>query len=402
MDQKKEVTRVLEDISGTLNNFIEQTASPGLLSGYTGCALFFAYYYKLTGKKKYLKKVHHILLQSIRELAATPLPSSHCNGISGIAWCIQHLINEGFADAGDMADIFEEVDELLGNAIQDELQQQRYDFLHEGLGIALYFLEKEDHIAAPLTDVVTLLEKAAVPFSEGISWQDHVTELKENGQPLMSFNMGLAHGVPAIITILGMIYHKGIEKDRTRLLIERSMSWILATRNLPEENVTSLYPVLVDSNRVALTGKQSRLGWCYGDLSIATLLLNTGHWLGNASYKEEALNILNHTLQYRDARNGSVHDACLCHGSAGISHIYRRSYLLTGQFALLKGADKWLAYTLQLNNRKDGAAGFKFYAKDSYENSYGLLEGITGIGLSLIAALDNNNAPAWDRCLLLS
>jgi len=34
-------------------------------------------------------------------------------------------------------------------------------------------------------------------------------------------------------------------------------------------------------------------------------------------------------------------------------------------------------------------------------NSYNLLEGITGIGLALIAVLDPQ-AAAWDRCMLLS
>jgi hypothetical protein len=51
---------------------------------------------------------------------------------------------------------------------------------------------------------------------------------------------------------------------------------------------------------------------------------------------------------------------------------------------------------------KDGPAGFKFYTDSKYENYYGILEGITGIGLSLIAALDPATTPAWDRCLLLS
>jgi hypothetical protein len=45
---------------------------------------------------------------------------------------------------------------------------------------------------------------------------------------------------------------------------------------------------------------------------------------------------------------------------------------------------------------------FKSYANGKYEDSYGMLEGVTGTGLALIAALDPATIPAWDRCLLLS
>jgi lantibiotic biosynthesis protein len=63
---------------------------------------------------------------------------------------------------------------------------------------------------------------------------------------------------------------------------------------------------------------------------------------------------------------------------------------------MLLGADHWIKQTLQLKS------GLKFSRDGGYETAYGLLEGMTGIGLALIAALDPDTAPAWDRCLLLS
>src|SRR4029078_8124424 len=139
MDYKK----VLQEISVALDYYTEQENPPGLLGGYTGCALFYAYYYNLTGKKKHLKKVHTLLLKSIQALSEEELIASHCSGISGIVWSVQHLINAGFASADGMEDVFGEVDTLLGTIMEEEIKENRYDFLHEGLGIALYFLEKE-------------------------------------------------------------------------------------------------------------------------------------------------------------------------------------------------------------------------------------------------------------------
>jgi lantibiotic modifying enzyme len=393
MDYKK----VLQEISVALDYYTEQENPSGLLGGYTGCALFYAYYYNLTGKKKHLKKVHTLLLKSIQALSEEELIASHCNGVSGIVWCIQHLINAGFASEDGMEDVFGEVDTLLGSIMEQQIQENRYDFLHEGLGIALYFLEKKE-FSPYLNTLAGQLEVAAYQDEKGVRWRDFISQSRAGDPELPAFNLGLAHGTPAIISILGMIHKKGGNSP----LLKESVNWLLSTRNKPEEGVISLFPVLVNAQNEAMTGKQSRLGWCYGDLSIAMTLLNAGIWLQNDQYKEEAHRIFTYTLQHRNNNNGSVHDACLCHGSAGIAHIYRRAYLTLKDPRLLLGAEHWLQQTLQMKTWKDGPAGFKFLTDSKYENNYGILEGITGIGLSLIAALDPATTPAWDRCLLLS
>jgi lantibiotic modifying enzyme len=403
MDFKRRAGKALQDINLSLNSYITNEASPGLLGGFTGAALFYAYYYQLTGKRKHLQQVHLLLGRSLQVLAETALPLSHCNGIAGIVWCIQHLIKMGFAEAGELDDIFTEVDEILGNDMLAALNAGQHDFLHEGLGMTLYFLEREHHpqITDLIESVVDTLSKTAIHMSAGISWQDHLTGLADRPDGEISFNMGLAHGVPAIISILAIIHQKGIATERTASLIRESINWVLSTQNAPGVGIVSLYPVLVDKDHHALTGKQSRLGWCYGDLGIATMLLNAGKCLGDIGYQQKALEIFHHTLQHRNISNSHVHDACLCHGSAGIMHIYRRAWLQTADPLLLEGANNWLAHTLQMNTHADGPAGFRFYGKETYENSYGVLEGIAGIGLALTAALDADTSPAWDRCILL-
>ena len=380
----KDTIKILEEISVTLDNYTKQETSPGLLSGFSGCDLFYAYYYNLTGKKKHLKKVHQLLLKSIQALSVNALIASHCNGVAGIVWGIQHLINAGFASEDGLEDTFEEVDQLLGGIMEQQVGEGEYDFLHQGLGIALYFLEKEQ--SSPyLNTLVKLLEKTAYRDNKGMRWRDHFSRTQAERPDEPAFNLGLAHGIPAIISILGKIQQKGINVTP---LLDESISWLLSTKNEPEDGLSSLYPVLVNVHNEAMTGKQSRIGWCYGDLSIATTLLNTGH-------KEEAHQIFTYTLQNRNKKNGSIYDTCLCHGSAGISHIFRRAYLTTGDPLLLEGAEYWLQQTLQMNV-------FKSYVQGKYEDNYGMLEGVTGTGLALIAALDPATDPAWDRCLLLS
>src|SRR5258705_6262556 len=98
MDNAKQTGKVLQQISKVLDTFVEEESHPGLLNGYSGAGLFYAYYYHLTGKKKHLQQVHNIMLKSMQALSEQELILSHCSGVSGIAWCIQHLIQAGFAE----------------------------------------------------------------------------------------------------------------------------------------------------------------------------------------------------------------------------------------------------------------------------------------------------------------
>lgn len=376
---QQQLTRILQDISTQLEQLLQTDHIPGLLGGHTGCALFYAYYYQLTGKEEYLEKVHEIILSSIDAIANTALPPSHCNGIAGITWTIQHLMNQGFVE-GDIEEIFGEIDTVLGSKMIEDLQQQRYDFLHEGLGIALYFLEK-DTPSPWLTQAADVLEATATRLQHGFSWEDRFTPLTHD-EPC--FNLGIAHGMPAIVSILSKI--KGPSP-----VVEKSLDWILSVSNPP--GTGSLYPTLVNTAGQPVTASHSRLGWCYGDLPIAMTMLHGG-------YAEQAHEILTHIANHRDVKNGMVHDTCLCHGSAGIAHAFNRAHRRTGDDLFRIGAEKWLQHTIDIYK---SPAGLGFYNSDgNYTVSPSVLEGIAGVGLAVIAALDKDTDPVWDRCLLLS
>ena len=63
----------------------------------------------------------------------------------------------------------------------------------------------------------------------------------------------------------------------------------------------------------------------------------------------------------------------------------------------------WIGRTLSMAKFEDGLAGYKTWqgAERGFRNEYGLLEGIAGIRLVLLAYLSDEE-PTWDECLLLS
>lgn len=403
MDHKEEVMSVLQRICAELDEFTTTDTNTALLGGYTGVALFYAYYYQLTGRDEHLEKVYEIIEKCLQALSEEPMNGSHCSGVAGVSWCIQHLTDMGFIETDDAVDTFTDIDVLIGDFMVSELTEGRNDFLHQGLGPALYFLARlpAATAVAQLESLVQHLEKTAIRLPGGIAWKDHFSSKSQEHKEQQLFNLGLAHGNPAIIDILARCYEKGIARETALPLIEESIQWLRSTRNKAGSVEQSFYPVIVDANNEVMGEAHSRLGWCYGDLGIATMLWNTGKRLQRSDYQQEAKEMLQHISRHRDEKNGAVHDACLCHGSAGIAHILQQVGLAANDTVLLEASSRWLQTTLQMNTWADGAAGFKLYHHPDYISSYNVLEGIAGIGLSLISFADSEIKPAWGTCMLI-
>jgi lantibiotic modifying enzyme len=149
----------------------------------------------------------------------------------------------------------------------------------------------------------------------------------------------------------------------------------------------------------------SRLGWCYGDLGISQAILSASGVMENKDWKDTAIKIFIHSGHRKDVRRNSVHDAGLCHGSIGVAHIFCRLYRKTGMEVFNEAAKYWYRKTLEYSIFGDTCAGYKHLIfpdkKRVWVNNFGLLAGITGIGLGIMSYLDHE-LTSWDECLLLS
>jgi lantibiotic modifying enzyme len=148
----------------------------------------------------------------------------------------------------------------------------------------------------------------------------------------------------------------------------------------------------------------SRLGWCYGDLGIALTFWQVGKLLDYPKFKTEALEIMRHACNRKDLQKNAVNDCGLCHGSAGIAHIFRRFYWESNDASFKTAADYWTQVTLDMATHEDGLAGycaFRATEEKKWITEYGLLEGIGGIGLALLGAIQSEVSD-WDKSLMMS
>lgn len=99
-------------------------------------------------------------------------------------------------------------------------------------------------------------------------------------------------------------------------------------------------------------------------------------------------------------------DTGLCHGTAGLAHLFNRLYQATGDPEIRDATLAWLRHTLDMQIPGKDYAGLLSWVvsqpgEGRWEGEHGFLTGIAGVGLALLAAVTEIE-PSWDRVLLLS
>ncbi|MCD4681213.1 MAG: lanthionine synthetase C family protein [Bacteroidales bacterium] len=376
---------------------LENIESISLMSGKTGIALFLFYYAKASGEERYYHHAVRLISQVFDEINSGKTYYSFAGGLSGIGWTVRHLSRKNLFTTDD-EDPLKAVDDFLYSIMMKEIKDENFDYLHGALGVGTYFLSGLNNERLKyLRKLISELEKIAHKDKEGgASWLSSMTgDNDEKG-----YNLGLSHGLASIIAFLGKAYAKNISIEKTEMLLSGAVNFLLRNEQDISKNL-SYFP-----NWVVKEGgsQDSRLAWCYGDLGIGSALLLSGRCASNKSWEEKALEILRYSTKRTKLIENAVKDAGLCHGTAGIAHIYNRIYNLTKIVDFQCAAEHWFGESLKMSKINSGFAGYQSYVSDTnsrYINEAGFLEGITGIGLAMLAAVSDIE-PSWDEALLIS
>jgi hypothetical protein len=136
---------------------------------------------------------------------------------------------------------------------------------------------------------------------------------------------------------------------------------------------------------------------------VAVALLGAARSVGERAWEEVALAIARRAA-HRPPEQAGVVDAGLCHGAAGLGHLFNRMFQATGDLQLQEAAHFWFKRTLEMRHSDRGIGGFcaSDLADDgtvTWRDAAGFLTGAAGIALALMAAWTPIE-PAWDRVLL--
>lgn len=382
LDLRDQTILKIKEIERSLRPFADHP-SQSLHGGTAGLSLFYYQYNKFFCTEESERIFTEIIENIIKSFGTEDKYLTFSNGTIGKLFLLAYYANEEIIDASIFPD---DMVNIIGEFALKEITSNNYDILHGGLG-ALMFLNEIPHKSVQLrTEIVKqFLNKLSVENNLNL-WVDYFKGDK-------NFNLGLAHGNPGYCSLLSNC--RDLETLVNISLIERILDSI---NHFRLTNATSLYPY---SNVEGESG--SRLAWCYGDLGVASAFWQSGKKFKINSWKEEAINILKYNLSRKGLEENHVRDAGLCHGSAGIAHIYNRFFHETKNKEFEQFRNYWVEKTLEFARFEDGIAGYKSFHMGNYILDHSFLEGVTGIGLALISCLSNDiNDLSWDRAIFLN
>jgi lantibiotic biosynthesis protein len=380
------------EIDNIISKLSQKTVSPGLFTGLAGIALYKAILYKTFNRKATLVELEGLLHRIFDILESKDVEDcSYCSGLAGIGIAFNEIDKINIMDS-DLGTVIEEITPHIYVAMNQALVSNNFDFLYGSTGLAMFLLkfnEKNKHDDY-LHDYIQCIEAQSTLDIRGRRLdQADLTDPKFFGS-----NFGLSHGIPAILVFLQRAHNRVFMQEKCRQLTLEFLEFFKTCVN--NDSVKSVFP-----NFVTTIDKydrpDSRLAWCYGDIGIASTLLQLDQEFDMPEIRGIAIKALDKAIIRSETDElFSVHDPFFCHGSCGIAQVYKRSYQHTGLERYQKAYHFWLNNILSYIEHHDTKQ------EDEKENyKIELLNGYTGTNLVLLSEITDIPTD-WDQLFLLS
>jgi class I lanthipeptide synthase len=406
--------QAVDAVAESITSLSPGARDPSLAGGQAGIALLYAWLAK-AGRSSHARDLAwQCLDRAIEAVATEEMGSWFWEGFSGIAWAAELVdrLLDGSPEGADTAlenevgDDNEAVDEVLSRLLAHPRRWPApHDLVVGATGLGVYALERYPRPSAAecLHRVVKRLDESARRDRDGIYWwtpPEEIWEPKEREEyPSGRVDLGAAHGVAGAVALLGALCGAGVEQATVRPLLEGAVRWLLTQAVATESGPTFPNWVAPGFDPVP-----ARCAWCYGDPGVAAALWMAARGAREPEWEREAVALACRAAERPAAETGVV-DASVCHGTAGLAHIYNRLYQATGEPRLGRAAVYWLERTLEWCHlaQKSG----ELWVTGSADPGRGpwtgidLTDGAAGVALVLLAAATPVE-PLWDRMFQLS
>ncbi|MBU2650658.1 MAG: hypothetical protein KKA81_06975 [Bacteroidetes bacterium] len=353
----------------------ELPGHPGLMTGNAGVCLF------LFHAANYLqdaKLYDHAADRLNRVTTAVCNNISFTDGLPGIGWTLAFLAKRGFVriNSTGLQSLY---DDPVMEIMLKNMHESVYELLYGYLGCGVYFLERTD------TDT----GKEAL--------HRIIRHLAENTPPASALP-GMAHGIAGILSFLASCYKHNLNPESCREIMHSLVPRVNAfAKNFPDS------PAIPGKQIPGDTYPYNPFGWCHGLAGMGWALYKAGYATKNREWMSYAYFILN-KLRNLLQKNGEMLPECgLCHGQAGVAHIFRKLYLHTKSKTHLQFSRYWLEKSLKCPAEQAIADDGECPCENGIWEGipYGLLTGPAGNGLACLTVINKNMEPGWDECLLI-
>lgn len=384
--------------------------NPGLFTGIGSQVLFIAYY-KLYSKKR----LNKLLLEKVELLFSCLgqqqyVSAGFTNGFTGIIWLINHLKDHRFGIRKYLDFDFSFFEDKIIEEVYAELARKEDDPMGGYMGKLPYLSSGQNSFAKSeaTQSIINELDRISLKEKDGSIWWNVGINSKDREDHFI--DIGTAHGVCGILLrLISTLRGSSTHPLKMLELIHGGIKWIRSV-----EIAGGQYPsFFIDNKPKGL----NRIAWCYGDLCVAEVFYQYGTVFNKPEYVEYAYLIICRVLLLDDIDTDIIQDKknvdfCFCHGSAGLSYLYSMyAARFPDNIEIRKYSKRWLQKTLNqidINVADDNIFGlnpeaFKLIPIENLR--IGLLNGYTGVGLSIISTFATNQnvlLPNWGEALLIA
>lgn len=394
-DKLIEITNVIEK-----NIYANKGFDYDLMAGNSGFMLYCYYYsdfmgvpkFKLIGKSLMNKICSHI------NKAPSSCVFNYAEGIPGFLNTINHLIEYGYIDI-QTVEISDDIDEFIFEICQHAISTGQDDFLYGAGGLFYYLQKKYILFKSSLTkDLLISLTKQL--YDRNLA--SNIFKCPEKYERLV--DLGIPHGYSSWLILLSNNFSYDIEPTLSLKMMDNLfLCYKPYLQNKMIDYKKYYFPEFTNIG-VQRSNFKSRLGWCYGDIPCLLALIEYDK-CKKKELSSKLRAIIQHIALRDDLEMYNVYDACVCHGTSGLAIILKSLFNKYHDKTLLNASAYWKSKILYMSNRTEGPAGFqkRSYANNQfiYTSEFGLLEGITGIGLSIMGLLSDKH-DKWKELLLIS
>jgi len=394
---KKRIFTLINKIERKILDDLDSVGFSTLAGGLSGI-LIFLNNHKMTNSGQDSSDVEDVIFSKIMaSVEREEFHFSFYSGISGIAWLVDYLQTKDNLNSDEpLQDYNREIDEYILSFLNQDKWLDEYELMTGVVGLAIYGCARSNFELGRIIaeKAVGHILKLMEIDENGVYWITKSTSrYHSRNNKGDEINLGLAHGMVGVVGVLNLAYKKNILTKSIKPVLLKACHWLLAQRNINDFESYFSY-----QNQ---TRSSSRLAWCYGDLSNAYVLYRASTTLKEQSIKEQALEIALSSCS-RKMDDSGVIDAGFCHGSSGLMFIYHQLYIHTQEAEFAKAMNYWLEQTIELGEKGPDLKGLERFNGmiGEYDECLGLLEGLAGIGLSLLA-VKQDEAPDWADIFLL-
>ncbi|MDO4771525.1 MAG: lanthionine synthetase LanC family protein [Porphyromonas sp.] len=259
---------------------------------------------------------------------------SFADGLPGICWMLSYYSRL----RGDSFEIDENVDAAIIYAAKHAFRSQNPDLLYGGMGGLFYLSQKSNIISLnELFNIAKDYIEICLKDSKGARCKNSILRYQKNKE----FDIGYAHGLSGFVSVLATL--TPLNNEEINNIIKLNLKYI---EEQFRTGYKSYYPATVIEDRPP-TQKEIkdkyniRLGWCYGDLAIATMYLTLFVKSNKKEYYEKSISLARATLVRRERIDTHINDIFFCHGSSYLTYIYYKFYQYTKDPFFLEASQFW-------------------------------------------------------------